>query len=66
MSKDSATPDGCPVCKRPLKEGHACWGAKCSYRACERCGGNTGSPFIRLCLRCGLLDDDEAKGAKDG
>jgi hypothetical protein len=50
--------DCCPRCGRHLDAGARCW--PCHYRRCVRCGRETGSPFIELCMSC------EAKALKAG
>jgi hypothetical protein len=40
----------CPGCKRFLDHKGRCW--RCNHRACSRCGLNTGTAFIELCLTC--------------
>jgi hypothetical protein len=56
-ARDPGPTPVCPGCKRPLDQKGRCW--RCSYRLCSRCGQDTGSAFIELCIRCGL---QEGKG----
>ena len=40
----------CSGCKRPLDAKARCW--RCNHRLCSRCGRDTGSAFIELCIVC--------------
>jgi hypothetical protein len=44
----------CPDCRRPVDDKRRCW--HCNRRACSRCGRNTSSAFIELCILCDFAD----------
>jgi hypothetical protein len=50
----------CSGCHKLLDVDGCCW--KCRNRRCG-CGGWTGSPFIRMCVSCAVLDEAKEKGA---
>ena len=47
----------CPGCGKAMDVSRRCW--RCHYRACTRCGRNTGTAFIELCIACDFSADGE-------
>ena len=54
LAQEPPSKEICSGCGKAVDGKRRCW--QCHRRACSRCGRNTGSAFIELCILCDFAD----------